>query len=1394
MNLLYKNKFYTNYYLGLLILFLFSFFIRIIGLNWDDGFLFHPDERAILMHTYEINFSSLSRGFEIFDASKSSINPQWFNYGSLPIYFLKLSSILVGFFYNLDIYELRYPGRLFSIIIDSLSVVFITILSSFFVSRKWSFLSGIFLTFSVINIQNSHFYTTDIFITFFIIILIITSYKNIENPTPKISIFLALFFSMGLAFKFSFLPSIIPIFFSYFFVFRSNYLSRYEFLKLLLIFFFSVICFLAIFQPYMFLDYSTYISHILEQSKMVRGIYDFPYTRQYENTWNYVYQFDQLFKWGLGPILGTICYLGFIYFIFYTYKYKSKLGFMILLWVIIYVIINGNFQVKFMRYFLPVVPFLVLFGTVLLRDLNKKILQFSKKYFYVRYLLLLLLLVPIIHFSISFINGIYLTDHPAVLASKWLEENNSSKISIVQDHWEESIPNSSKINLVHERLELYNMDSEDKFDKIFSNLSSADYYVIFSNRLYGTIPRLEERYPASYLFYEKLFDGSLGFEIVNFQKQSMNWLSINYSENYFERINIIKPEKISNYEDKFLINIDLGFSDESFSVYDHPNVIIFKNNKNYTKEQLFDISTITNSNDNFQFNFFSEDYYKKYLKNNSIDEINIFKSQMYQDGNKDILKVISWIFIISLLGYLSVPIFYKLFINFPDFGFSFYKFFGILSFSYIIWILTSYDFIDFKLTDILFVLMIIFIISFFIYFRNKQEINFYIKRSYKQILTVELLFLLLISLGIIIRIINPDLWHPHRGGEKPMDLAYLNAIVRSFEMPPFDPWFSGYSLNYYYFGQFIVSVLVKLTGIPTNISYNLAIPTFFAYTGSIIFGFSSGFVYLYKKARDIDANWFKTPLYIGFFALFSVLIFGNIDGLIQLINIIFDRQDFFDYWRSTRIISMNSSGLEINEFPFFTFLFADLHAHLLSIPLLISLITVSFIFYYEFFNNNYVYKNLIILSYLALITGSIQATNTWDYPISITIVFISIIFSTLFSGAQKLEKIRFLVFYGSFYFFMTKILFYDFEKNFIMPNLGISFSSWQTPIFSIFQISYLPIIIIFLFSFIYLKNLFGKRIFFPKINLRFLRYKILALSIIFILYFSILIILQLFTILLFSILIIFILSIAVIKLVLFEGDSKLFLWISLLIFLGLSLPIFTDIFVINDDINRMNTVFKFHFQSWILLNLGVSLLIPIIFQEIDKKIIKSLTLSLISVLVFVGMIYPIYSIKPRILDRFNNDYKGLDGIDYMKTSTYLQTGSSIDLSSTYFATQWINNNVQGNPIIIEASKDLYTWSSNISINTGLPSVLGWDWHQKQQRSLSPDMVNLRKKQIDEFYSTNSLQYLEDFLDYYSVELIIFGPIERIHYPDFNIRFNQNMKNKINEIYNNSDFIIYEYNQ
>ncbi len=129
-----------------------------------------------------------------------------------------------------------------------------------------------------------------------------------------------------------------------------------------------------------------------------------------------------------------------------------------------------------------------------------------------------------------------------------------------------------------------------------------------------------------------------------------------------------------------------------------------------------------------------------------------------------------------------------------------------------------------------------------------------------------------------------------------MDYAYLNAILRSINFPPHDPWFSGYTMNYYYFGQYLVALITKLSGIPSNISYNLAIPTFFAFSSTTIFSFSSNFSYLYKKSKGLNIDWFKTPVISGILGVFFVLIFGNFDSIIQIYNMFFGNQDMFDYW------------------------------------------------------------------------------------------------------------------------------------------------------------------------------------------------------------------------------------------------------------------------------------------------------------------------------------------------------------------------------------------------------------------------------------------------------------------------------------------------------------------
>ena len=123
---------------------------------------------------------------------------------------------------------------------------------------------------------------------------------------------------------------------------------------------------------------------------------------------------------------------------------------------------------------------------------------------------------------------------------------------------------------------------------------------------------------------------------------------------------------------------------------------------------------------------------------------------------------------------------------------------------------------------------------------------------------------------------NPDLWHPYRGGEKPMDVAYLNAVLKSTYMPPYDPWFSGGYLNYYYWGQFIVASLIHLTGITTEVAYNLAIATFFALTTCSVYSIGRNILSRKKNPNKIN------PVIAGLFSILFVCVLGNLDGLYQV--------------------------------------------------------------------------------------------------------------------------------------------------------------------------------------------------------------------------------------------------------------------------------------------------------------------------------------------------------------------------------------------------------------------------------------------------------------------------------------------------------------------------------
>ena len=186
------------------------------------------------------------------------------------------------------------------------------------------------------------------------------------------------------------------------------------------------------------------------------------------------------------------------------------------------------------------------------------------------------------------------------------------------------------------------------------------------------------------------------------------------------------------------------------------------------------------------------------------------------------------------------------------------------------------------------------------------------------------------------RLLNPDLWQPWNGGEKFMEFAFLNATLRSPNFPPYDPYFAGGILNYYYYGFYLVGLVIKLTGIASEVAFNLAVSGLFALTALGLFSVGSGLASASGSRETTNPSAPQrlnpsAPL-TGGLAVFLALLMGNLRGLGWLASawssLVSGRSlPDYDYWAASRVIPNT-----INEFPLWTFVFADLHPHMIAMP------------------------------------------------------------------------------------------------------------------------------------------------------------------------------------------------------------------------------------------------------------------------------------------------------------------------------------------------------------------------------------------------------------------------------------------------------------------------------
>jgi YYY domain-containing protein len=1036
--------------------------------------------------------------------------------------------------------------------------------------------------------------------------------------------------------------------------------------------------------------------------------------------------------------------------------------------------------------------------------------------------------------------AIYRRPLSRVTASKWIYANVPAGSVIANEHWDDGLPFSIDGRMSFKpsgeyyglrsssdgQMQMYGEDTPEKREQLYQWLNEADYIAQSSNRLWGSIPRLPMRYPMSTGFYKLLAEGKLGFELAG---------------------------RFTSFPTIFGIQFDDTWAEEAFSVYDHPEVRIYRKTPAYSEALVRSyLDKIDLENTIMMWPKQVSQAPTALLLSDAEaarQQAGGTWSQMFDanapQNRSPVLSVVLWLLAVELLGLIAFPLAFFALRGLADRGYGVSKTLGLLLLAWLSWIGPSLKLVPYQRGWILLCLGLLIVVSGVVAWFRRRELARYVREHAALLLTEEAIFLVLFGLFLLIRIGNPDLWHPARGGEKPMEFAYLNAIIRSTTFPPYDPWHAGGFMNYYYFGWVIIGTLIKLTGIVPWVAYNLAVPTLFALTGTgafaVAFSLADG-----DRATEFPGE--EAPyrglrigsLLAGLAAVFFVTIIGNLGNAKLLFAQIAQRStaavagtgvaagllNFLSgtvavitgkaslqfpndwwFWNASRIIPDT-----INEFPFFTFTYADLHAHMIALPLTLLALAAAV----ALVRNVGVggrglgvrdtspatdsksltpstqslapdpepspwripLADLLPILLLGFVLGALRATNTWDFPtytlagLAALIVMEAVRRSRMGwptvgeDGSPLQARLAFLfravvsvIWRALILVGVASVAFYPYTKYYATAYAGIEkYKEARTgiPDFLIVHGFFLLLAVIWLAGEIYEQLRSRER---PEWLAALLPWIAAA---------GLVLIGAGWVLHIRTWLIALPLFILAVVLALGRDLPPTRRFALLLFALALAIVMGVELIRQKDDIGRMNTVFKFYLQAWTLFGVTTAYgLATWASRALSwRPGWRRLAWALTGILFVLVMLYPAFAARAKVKDRFSAEASplGLDGIAYMDKAIQIENGVDVRLADDKAAMHWLLQNVQGSPVILEAQIPEYRWGSRFSIYTGLPTVQGWNWHQRQQRSVVPSIVVERRvNDVQEIYSTLDPLRAHSLIDRYGVRYIVVGGLERAYY-------------------------------
>ena len=1143
-------------------------------------------------------------------------------------------------------------------------------------------------------------------------------------------------------------------------------------------------------------------------------------------------------------------------------------------------------------------------------------------------------------------------------------------------------------------------DEPEKRDDTLNILNQTDYIFIGSNRFYDSFNRIPSRWPMSNDYYEALFSGELGFELVKTFES--------YAEfGPFEWQDQILPSEsgLFNWRNEYE-------AEEAFHVYDHPVVFIFRKTAAYSPSRAAETlgTPLLAAEDVAPTEWFYSPPYRGDPKPiNRLrwpskpasesptalmyteDELaiqreggtwsDLFNRASILNENQGVAVGVWW-FVMLLMGWVTFPLMHWILPGLPDRGFGMAKLVGWLVIAWVAWFGASMRLEIWTQTWLIIMFIGFAAINGFIAYSRRSQLLSFIRKRWVHLLFLEVLATILYLAFVGVRLGNPDLWHNYFGGEKPMNMAYFNAVLRSTIFPPIDPWFSGGYINYYYWGYVLVGAPTKIIGIVPQIAYNLILPTLFSMSGMGAFSIAYNIVQWTRERRTEVAknpkaiSWREKlgplgdPYVAGITALMLAVVLGNLGtareftrGLAQiggwssaevyeqqLYNAEYqnfvvtngrepspaEQQAMLDdvslnnfeatqkwatavwdglsavskgeqtlgiaahrwYWGPTRIIAELSDGRgfgAINEMPYFTFLYGDMHAHMMAMPLtlLVILILTS-----EILGAGRRLRGLLpgILAILLLgmTAGLLRPTNTWDWPTYMILSVAGLTFAAwvgqgrLQSNAEPLPLFERLRQYLDLRYMLklwpllivvpVGIMLYvgliTFERNEyaakdrrgeipavckeIDPDVNIVPDYCEGNFEPKYELSGIvtasvgalaAVAILYAAGLVILGNRFDRDGLLAWVA----RIMTFGLMSVFAIYpymsryataygeilpwenaktpqWAYLTMHGVFLFIIFSFLVwqtarwlanhtvrdlrgfsvptlavvgaigatilaslyfgfgeypIFLIALPLmvwsVTLFLFPDQSNVMRWVYMLIGLAVGLTMAVEVVVLQGDIGRQNTVFKFYIQAWFLFSISSGVVLSWMVYSISqwKPIVSGIWQVGLSILLSLALLFTITATQGRWQDRFNSAETPLtlDGIEFMKYATHSESGYigpsqaapivEFNLNGDYYLIRWMQDNVEGSPTIIEGAWNMYRWTSRVSIHTGLPTVFGWHFHQLQQRNLTnfDRIVTNRMNNVRAFYETTRIQEAWDLIEFYDIEYIVVGSFERIIHSD-----------------------------